>query len=289
MPADLALQPARANLRAALLVLLAFSAFSGTDALVKRLTESLPVPQVTAMITLVALLLVILAAAATGRAGALWPRHPGLAVLRAVLLAGDTLLIYYAFSALPLADAYVLAFLTPVLVALLAALFLHERLSRLAWLGVFAGFAGVIVALKPGETALTFGHAAALGSALLFALSLVLLRRAKAGESDLALVASVLVVLTLLSLATALAAGTFTAVTMGLSGLASLAGLLLFTGHMLLVRAFRLGDASVVAPFQYSQILWGCLYGALFFGAPVESHTLAGAAIIILSGWLVLK
>ncbi len=56
---------------------------------------------------------------------------------------------------------------------------------------------------------------------------------------------------------------------------------------MLLVRAFRLGDASVVAPFQYSQILWGCLYGALFFGAPVESHTLAGAAIIILSGWLV--
>ncbi len=93
-------------------MLLAFSAFSGTDALVKRLTESLPVPQVTAMITLVALLLVILAAAATGRAGALWPRHPGLAVLRAVLLAGDTLLIYYAFSALPLADAYVLAFLT---------------------------------------------------------------------------------------------------------------------------------------------------------------------------------
>ncbi|WP_426128658.1 hypothetical protein [Pararhizobium sp. PWRC1-1] len=55
------------------------------------------------------------------------------------------------------------------------------------------------------------------------------------------------------------------------------------------MRAFRTGEASVVAPFQYSQIIWGCLFGALVFGAPVEIHTLAGAAIIIASGWLVLK
>ena len=60
-------------------------------------------------------------------------------------------------------------------------------------------------------------------------------------------------------------------------------------GHALLVRAFRVGEASVVAPFQYSQIIWGCLYGVLLFATPVELHTLAGAAIIILSGWLVLK
>jgi S-adenosylmethionine uptake transporter len=44
-----------------------------------------------------------------------------------------------------------------------------------------------------------------------------------------------------------------------------------------------------VAPFQYSQIIWGCLYGALLFAAPVDPSTIAGALIIILSGWLVLK
>jgi S-adenosylmethionine uptake transporter len=49
------------------------------------------------------------------------------------------------------------------------------------------------------------------------------------------------------------------------------------------------GEASVVAPFQYSQIIWGCLYGALLFAAPVNPYTIAGALIIILSGWLVLK
>ena len=60
-------------------------------------------------------------------------------------------------------------------------------------------------------------------------------------------------------------------------------------GHALLVRAFRVGEASVVAPFQYSQIIWGCLYGVLLFATPVEPHTVLGAAIIILSGWLVLR
>jgi S-adenosylmethionine uptake transporter len=66
-------------------------------------------------------------------------------------------------------------------------------------------------------------------------------------------------------------------------------GTLLLAGHALLIRAFRIAEASVVAPFQYSQIIWGCLYGALLFAAPIELHTLAGALIIVLSGWMVLK
>lgn len=72
-------------------------------------------------------------------------------------------------------------------------------------------------------------------------------------------------------------------------GFAIAAGAMMLGGHALLVRAFRVGEASVVAPFQYSQIIWGCLYGVLLFATPVEMHTLAGAAIIIFSGWLVLK
>ncbi|MNU11647.1 hypothetical protein D3C72_2596710 [compost metagenome] len=55
------------------------------------------------------------------------------------------------------------------------------------------------------------------------------------------------------------------------------------------MRAFRVGEASVVAPFQYSQIIWGCFYGMFLFATPLELYTLLGAAIIILSGWLVLK
>jgi S-adenosylmethionine uptake transporter len=147
---------------------------------------------------------------------------------------------------------------------------------------VLLGFSGVIVALQPGATALRFGHIAAVGSALLFALSLVLLRRTKATESDTALVASLLLVLSVLSFAVTLTRGGFAAVTPTDIAIATAAGLTLFCGHVLLVRA-------VVAPFQYSQIVWGCLYGTLLFGAPIETHTLVGAAIIVGSGWLILR
>ena len=197
------------NLRAAFVVLAAFFVFSGADALVKLLSEHFPIPQVTFMVTVAALMLVFCKAVLTGDTRQLWPRHPGLAFIRAALLAGDTLLIYYAFAALPLAEAYVLAFLSPILVAILAFIFLGERLSLAGWMGVLVGFAGVAVALRPGVAPLGFGHAAAIGSALLFALSLVILRRTKATESEVALVASLLVVLSLLSFGVASASGGF--------------------------------------------------------------------------------
>lgn len=280
---------ARPNLRAAMLCLLAFAVFSGTDVLVKLLAQRFAAPQVTFMVTMAALVLLLAQAAATGQGGSLMPRYPGLAMLRALLLAVDTLLIHYAFAVLPLAEAYLLAFLTPVLVAILAFVLLGERLSVLAWSGVLLGFAGVAIALRPGVAPLSLGHAAAAGSALVFALSLLLLRRAKAAESDMALVSTLLVVQAALALAVTAPAGGLALPGPGDIAMAVGAGVLLLAGHMLLVRAFRTGDASVVAPFQYSQIVWGCLYGALIFAAPVELHTLVGAAVIVLSGWLVLK
>ncbi len=279
----------RRNLRAAVLGLAAFAVFSGTDALVKLLTERLAVPQVTFMVTLAALMLLCAHAGLTGAGGSLLPRHPRLAVLRALLLAIDTLLIYYAFSLLPLSEAYLLAFLTPILVAVLAFVLLRERLSPLAWGGVVLGFVGVAIALRPGIAPLNLGHAAAAASALVFALSLLLLRKAKATESDHALVFSLLVVLAAVAFGVAVAGGDLAPVGSMEIFFAFAAGFFLLAGHLLLVRAFRMGDASVVAPFQYSQIIWGCLYGALFFAAPVEMHTFAGAAVIVISGWLVLK
>ncbi|MDK1492056.1 DMT family transporter [Sinorhizobium sp. 7-81] len=281
--------PAPANGRAALVVLLAFAVFSGTDAIVKVLAAGITAPQVTFLVTAAALFILFCHAGIAGRLRRLVPRQPGLALLRALLLAGDTLLIHYAFAALPLAEAYLLAFLTPILVAVLGFVLLGERLSSIGWAGVVIGFPGVAVALKPGVAPLNLGHAAALGSAVLFALSLVLLRRTKTAETDEALVASLLVVLTPLSLGVALVGGGIVPVSTQDFALAFAGGALLLGGHALLVRAFRMGEASVVAPFQYSQIVWGGLYGVLLFATPLEFHTLVGAGIIVLSGWLVLK
>jgi S-adenosylmethionine uptake transporter len=293
MSVDANVAPARAgmrrNLRAATLGFMAFAVFSGTDVLVKLLAERFQVPQVTFMVTVAALLLLGAYAGATGSIGSLVPRHPRLALLRALLLAVDTLLIHYAFSVLPLAEAYLLAFLTPLLVAILAFVLLGERLSPLAWSGVATGFGGVAVALRPGIAPFNLGHAAAAASALVFALSLLLLRRAKTTESDLALVATLLVVLAGTAFGASMIGGGLEPVTGADLVGAGAAGLFLLGGHFLLVRAFRAGEASVVAPFQYSQIIWGGLFGALIFSAPIELHTMIGALIIVLSAWLVLK
>lgn len=282
-------QPQRSNARAAGIALLAFAVFSGADALIKLLAIDLPAPQVTLVTTVVGLVLLLAYATARGRLRDLVPRHPGLAVLRALLLGADTILIHYAFKLLPLSEAYLIAFLTPIFVAVLGFALLGERLSRLAWIGVVLGFIGVTVALRPGTTTLNIGHVAAFASTVFFALSLLLLRRAKAAESDEALVATLLVVMTPVALLTVLGSTGFSAMQSSHLGIGLVAGALGLAGHALLVRAFRAGEASVVAPFQYSQIIWGCLYGALLFAAPVDPYTIAGAVIIIVSGWLVLK
>ena len=280
---------ARSNTRAAGIALLAFAVFSGADALIKLLAIDLPAPQVTLITTVVGLVLLLAYAAARGRLRKLVPLHPGLAVARALLLGADTILIHYAFKLLPLSDVYLIAFLAPIMVAVLSFVLLGERLSRLAWLGVVLGFIGVAVALRPGSAELGIGHAAAFGSTVLFALSLLLLRRAKAAESDEALVATLLVVMTPLTLVTALSSTGLSPMDFNHTIIAIVAGMLGLAGHALLVRAFRVGEASVVAPFQYSQIIWGCLYGLLLFAAPIDPYTIAGAVIIIFSGWLVLK
>lgn len=277
------------NGRGALLVLMAFFVFSATDVIVKIMAGTIPPPQVTFLLTTASLILLLIHALATGRVRRLIPRQPSLAFWRALLLALDTLLIHYAFARLPLAEAYLIAFTTPILVAILGFVFLGERLSRIGWAGVLVGFAGVVVALKPGVAPLNLGHLAAFASAVFFALSLILLRRAKMGETDEALVASLLVVMTPVAFAVAAVSGKLAPLGAPDLGFAVAGGALLLCGHALLVRAFRVGEASVVAPFQYSQIIWGCLYGVFVFSTPVEMHTLLGAAIIIFSGWLVLK
>lgn len=281
--------PHPSNLRPAGLALAGFGVFAGTDAVVKLLAQGLSVPQITFMVTGFACLATAVPALYSGGGRDLWPRQPVLALVRAVLLAADTLLIYYAFARLPLADAYVLAFLGPVFVALMAALLLGERLSRNGWVGVVLGFVGVVVALRPGLQVLNLGHAAAACSALMFGLSILLLRKIRKGESEAALVVVLLVVSMLVSLALILGGGGFAPVGIVQLGLAALAGGGSALGHVLLIRAGRSGAASIVAPCQYSQLIWAGLYGLVLFGTPVDLPVMAGAAIIVLSGWLILR
>lgn len=277
------------NIRAALIATLAYAVFVLSDALVKLLSQTLPVIQVTFMVTGFALILLIAHAGITGQLHRVVPRYPTFAIIRALLLAGDTVLIYYAFATLPLAEVYVLAFLTPIVVAAAAFLVLKEKLSPVATIGIFLGFAGVLVTLRPGIAPIGLGHIAAIASVGMYAASLLMIRMAKPDEADIALVATNFFLLTLLTFLAGLIMSQLHPVTRLEILYAALDGTCIFAGAMWLVKAFRMGNASLVAPFQYSQIIWGSLLGYVIFSEPVEVHTMIGAAIIILSGWLVLK
>ena len=277
------------NIRGAILAVCAFGIFSVADTIVKYESQFLPVAAVTAMITGAATLFIALYAVLKGRGRALVPATPVFTLGRGALLASETAIIYYAFSAIPLADVYVLTFLTPIFVSIIAIAFLGERPSPLVALGIVLGFIGVLVAFRPSAMGFGIGHFAAAGSALIFAVTLVMIRIAPPRESDLALVISPMVILALGSGMVTLVTTGFPAISAGEMALVLIAGFCLFAGNLLIVRAYRIGAASFLAPFQYCLIFWGALNGWLVFGASVEPFTWIGAAIIIAAGLMVLR
>lgn len=277
------------NVKGAVLAVCAFGIFSVADTIVKYETQFLPVPVVTAMVTGAATLFIALYAILKGQGRMLVPATPAFTLGRGALLASETAIIYYAFSAIPLADVYVLTFLTPIFVSVIAIAFLGERPSPLVAVGIVLGFIGVLVAFRPGAMAFGIGHFAAAGSALIFAVTLVMIRIAPPRESDLALVISPMVILALGSGIVTLLTTGFPAISASELALVLVAGLCLFAGNLLIVRAYRVGVASFLAPFQYCLIFWGALNGWLVFGASVELFTWVGAAIIVGAGLMVLR
>src|SRR5262249_7894810 len=151
------------------LTVLSFTLFSSSDTLAKLLMERYPVGEIAGLSSCFALLPVALMVARERGWRALKPRRPLLVALRALLTAASTLLFYVAIGRLPLADAYALVFTGPLWVTALSVPLLGEQVGWRRWLAVAAGFAGVLVALRPGFGGFGPGQIAALVAALSFA------------------------------------------------------------------------------------------------------------------------
>lgn len=218
----------------------------------------------------------------------LWPRQPSLMALRVMFSCIELALVFYTFRHLQLAESYALFFTMPIWVALLAALLLHERLQPRQMLAIGLGFMGVIISnLRPeGLSALSSGHLAGLGAALLAAIGFIVMRKVSHSGSGTNVV-----------LAMFMGLASFNAVTLEqllpLSGHALLllsgAGLCAGIAHCSYLLAIRTTPAGLVAPFQYSQVLWALLYGTLLFHEPIQWQVLAGLVLIVSAGWLLVK
>ena len=279
---EIRLRAPAANTRGATFALLAFAVYSTHDVVVKLLGGVYSPIQIVFFANLFGFPIVTLMLMRDRSDGNLRPRHPYWTALRTAATVVSTTCVFYAFSVLPMAQTYALIFAAPLLITILAIPVLGETVGWRRMAAVFVGLLGVLVVLRPGSTDLTAGHAAALVAAVCSATAAVIVRKIGRDERSAVLLLYPMVAnYVIMGCLLAFVYRPMPAIHIG--GLATMA-LLGFCGGLLQIAAYRSGSAVVVAPMQYSQILWAVLYGALIFGETPTLSTGIGAAIIIASG-----
>jgi S-adenosylmethionine uptake transporter len=276
------------NLRGALLSLAAFGAYATHDVVVKFLGGLYSPFQTIFFSVLMGFPMVTIMLMSDRTDGNLIPRHPWWTALRTISAVLTGLAGFYAFSVLPMAQTYAIFFAMPILITLLAIPILGERIGFRRGIAVVVGLAGVMVVLRPGDVDLSLGHLAALAAATTGAMTSVIVRKIGQDERSVVLMLYPMVA----NFLVAGAAMPFVYQPMPVTHLGLLVGMsaLGLLGGMLVIAAYRAAPAIVVAPMQYSQILWAILYGWLFFNETIDGATALGSAIIIASGiYIVLR
>lgn len=276
------------NLRSITAMLVAVGCFSLMDTVLKLLAAHYPALQVAAMRGLVALPLVLLFVTWRRAWGRMWNLRWPLHLMRGVLAVGMIALFTYGVKGLPLANAYTLFFVAPLMITMLAVPFLGERVPPAHWGAVALGLVGVLVALRPSPDAfLGWAGMAVLGAAACYAASAVagrLLCRTDAPES---LVLWTMVMLSLFG--GLLAAPGWVPIQSSHLGLLAALGLTGFAGQLAITEAFRHGQASAVAPFEYTALAWGIGLDYALWAVLPDAYTMSGAAIIIVAGLYLLR
>ncbi|MEH0073637.1 DMT family transporter [Pannonibacter sp. Pt2] len=229
----------------------------------------------------------------TGGLRTLRPKRWGVNMLRGVFLAGATFAFFTALKVMPVADAIAIFFIQPMVLTALSAIFLKEQVGPRRWAAVVVGLIGAIMIIRPGFDA--FGAAALLPmvTACLFALYL-LTTRILAGEDSMLSMQFTTSLGGGVTLAIVIAVGAVLGVeTTGIvvampnsieMSLLFAIGAISFVSHGLIVKALALAPASVIAPFNYLEIVSATLFGFLVFGDFPDLMTWAGIALIVASG-----
>jgi drug/metabolite transporter (DMT)-like permease len=255
--------------------------FTSSDAIVKGLTARYPVFQIIVMQVTFACIPVGAMMLREGTFRRMRVRHPVLVFLRGLFAGLGTVFGFYAFSVLPLADVYSIAFCAPLVVTLASIPILGEKVGRHRFAAVLLGFAGILVMVRPGATPLSLGHAAAFGSVFTSAGVVLIMRRIAREEQRGVMVSAVMLGLLAVSIPGTIMLGRLPAWTD--VGLAALAGMIMGTAQFVALEALRRAPAASVAPMQYTMLVWALLYGVTFFGDPLKLNVVLGAIIVIAS------
>ena len=275
----------------ALMGLAAFGLYSCYDITIKALAGgtdgALNPMQVLFCASAFALPIVLAQLVWTGQGGrALLPVRPGWTAFRSLVTLLNGTLGAYAFTVLPLAQCYAVFFLMPLLISALAVPLLGEQMDMPRGLAILGGLVGVAAALQPTSAPLGLGHLAALASATLGACNYIVIRKTSGIERP-----GVMLLYPMAAQFLALGIAMlwlWHPMPAGAVGMTFLMALQLFGGGFLILSAYRRAPVIVVAPMQYSQIIWAALLGWLVFAETIDRMTAIGIGIIITSGLVLL-
>jgi drug/metabolite transporter (DMT)-like permease len=274
---------ARHPWRAAVLMFASVGLFALMDAGLKLLSAHYPPFQVASLRGLASLPFVLVWALATvgprGLARVRWPLHLLRGALGVLMMAS----FVYALRVLPLSTAYTVFFVAPLLITALSVPVLGERVGPRRWIAIGVGFLGVLVVLRPtGEGVLTTAGLAVLLSALGYAVSAITVRVLARTDSTQAMVVWLMSSIALG--AGLLAWPEWTPVQPQHLWLIVGVGVAGAVAQYCVTEAFRHGEASSIAPLEYTALLWGVLLDYALWQLLPDGMTWVGAAIIVVSG-----
>ncbi|WP_417409933.1 DMT family transporter [Hoeflea sp.] len=252
------------------------------DALAKTLTAAYSPIQIQFLRNLIALPFAILIAWKMGGAAGLRSHKPLAHLFRGGLWIAATIMFFTSLKYLGLAEATALIFVAPLFITALSALIFREPVGWRRWLAVVIGFAGVLIAVRPGTAAFQPISLLPVATALVYAMLMLSARWVDTRESGWTL----LLYMTGTGVVLSLFIIPFVWIPVQSEHLWLFVAVAIFgtAGMTLMTQAFRLAPAVVVAPLDYSAIIWATLLGWLFWNEIPDALTFVGAAVIIASG-----
>jgi drug/metabolite transporter (DMT)-like permease len=271
------------NVKGGAIMLLAVGSFSFMDAGMKTLSAAFPPMQVAALRCLASLPLIVLWVAVRGGFRKVLRVRFGLHALRAALGIIMLATFVYGLRRLPLSEAYAIFFVAPLLITAFAALILRERIEWQRWVAVGVGLVGVLIVLHPtGAGVATLAGLGVVTCAVGYALSAILVRILGRTDSTESMVFWVLALMgtgaTLLALPQWQPIQAQHWIPIAVVGVAGC------LGQWAITEAFRVGEASFLAPFEYSALAWGLVLDWTLWRTLPELRAIAGASVIVASG-----
>lgn len=275
---------AHVPLAAILLICASTACFALLDAVMKALSAHYPLPLLLwVRWTIQALALVLWLAPRTGLAF-LRTAHLGKNLVRGAILMGSSVCFMSALKYLPLAEATALNYSTPVLVTVMAAIFLGEKMTGPRILFVLAGIFGMVLIVRPGTEMFQGTALLAIASAAFYATFQIMTRRMADESPGVLMFYPAFVSVVAIGLSIPLTVDEPLAMAWPDLALLVAGGVMGTLGHFLFILAFKRGDASALTPFTYFQLIWATLIGWFAFANFPDATAFAGMAVIACSG-----